>query len=51
MEPVPHDPAANETVETESLICTPEHCYYAFDTLYCALTKGVPILPTFPDEK
>jgi len=31
--------------------CRAEHCYYAFDTLYCALTKAKPIPPTFPDHK
>jgi len=31
--------------------CTAEHCYYAFDTLYCALTKAKPLSPTFPDHK
>lgn len=38
---------ANSTVE----VCTPEHCYHAFDTLYCALTFAEPIPPVFPDEK
>jgi hypothetical protein len=23
--------------------CVIEHCYYAFDTLYCALTKAEPV--------
>ena len=31
--------------------CTPEHCFYAFDTLYCNLTKAKPIPPTFLDDK
>jgi len=32
-------------------VCTPEHCFHAFDTLYCALTNAEPIAPTFPDDK
>jgi len=32
-------------------VCTPEHCFYAFDTLYCNLTKTKPIPPTFLDDK
>lgn len=32
-------------------VCTPEHCHYAFDTLYCSLTKAEPISPTFSDDK
>lgn len=31
--------------------CMPEHCFYAFDTLYCNLTKAKPIPPTFLDDK
>ena len=31
--------------------CTAEHCYYAFDTLYCSLTKAKPLSPAFPDNK
>lgn len=32
--------------------CVPEHCYHAFDALYCALTRGArPIPPQFPDNK
>lgn len=40
-----------EPAPTEDQICTPEHCYYAFDTLYCALTGSRPIAPKFPDDK
>jgi len=32
-------------------VCTPEHCFHAFDTLYCNLTRAEPIPPTFPDDK
>ena len=30
---------------------TPEHCFHAFDALYCALTDRDPIPPKFVDEK
>jgi len=44
---------ANPTVEDlgSDALCAPEHCYHAFDTLYCALTFAEPIPPAFPDEK
>ncbi|KAF8916785.1 alport syndrome [Mucidula mucida] len=33
-------------------VCTEEHCFHAFDALYCALTPGArPISPEFPDDK
>jgi hypothetical protein len=32
-------------------VCTTEHCYYAFDALYCNLTKAEPIFPSFPDDE
>ncbi|KAI0069979.1 hypothetical protein K474DRAFT_1687611 [Panus rudis PR-1116 ss-1] len=35
----------------EPQICTPEHCFHAFDALYCALTSKKPIPPKFPNEK
>jgi AMMECR1 domain-containing protein len=38
-------PGDSEPVET----CTPEHCFHAFDALYCALTSAEPIPPAFPD--
>ncbi|KAI0720184.1 AMMECR1 domain-containing protein [Cerioporus squamosus] len=31
--------------------CIPEHCYYCFDTLFCALTSEKPVSPKFPDGK
>ena len=31
--------------------CTPEHCYHAFDALFCALTNAAPLNPKFPDDK
>jgi hypothetical protein len=34
-----------------SKACIPEHCYHAFDALYCALTDADPISPSFPDGK
>ena len=36
--------------ETDN-VCTPEHCFYAFDALYCALTGDAPVKPQFADEK
>jgi len=32
-------------------VCAAEHCYHAFDALYCSLTHATPIPPKFPDEK
>ncbi|TFK73041.1 hypothetical protein BDN72DRAFT_835365 [Pluteus cervinus] len=37
--------------EPTTNVCTPEHCFHAFDALYCALTSAQPIEPTFPDNK
>lgn len=51
---VPPNPAADlKGLEPEVAqdVCIPEHCYHAFDTLYCALTNAEPIPPAFPDEK
>lgn len=51
---VPPNPAPElKDLDTEAAhdVCIPEHCYYAFDALYCALTSAKAISPTFPDEK
>ncbi|KAJ7774191.1 alport syndrome [Mycena maculata] len=32
-------------------ICTAEHCFHAFDALYCSLTSASPIAPRFVDDK
>ncbi|KZT27034.1 hypothetical protein NEOLEDRAFT_1177206 [Neolentinus lepideus HHB14362 ss-1] len=49
---VPSDPAAGQVEgEAQSSVCIREHCFHAFDTLYCALTHSKPIPPKFPDEK
>ncbi|TFK29262.1 alport syndrome [Coprinopsis marcescibilis] len=40
-----------EEQQSSGRVCIPEHCYYAFDTLYCALTSEQPIPPAFPDDK
>ncbi|KAF7331739.1 AMMECR1 domain-containing protein [Mycena kentingensis (nom. inval.)] len=48
---VPPDPAA-AAADEDSNTCTPEHCFHAFDALYCALTPGAtPITPAFADDK
>ncbi|KAJ7228978.1 alport syndrome [Mycena pura] len=49
---VPPNPDA-ETAKSPagSDICTVEHCFHAFDALYCALTAAAPIPPRFPDDK
>ncbi|KAG6813456.1 hypothetical protein H0H92_010790 [Tricholoma furcatifolium] len=44
-------PSGTVTPESEFDICRPEHCFYAFDSLYCALTNTPAIDPTFPNEK
>jgi len=48
---VPPDPAANAAKDTKPLVCGPEHCFHAFDALFCALTHNKPISPKFPDDK
>ncbi|KXN86300.1 AMMECR1-like protein [Leucoagaricus sp. SymC.cos] len=51
---VPPNPAAElKDLESETAqdVCIPEHCYHAFDALYCALKYVEPIPPAFPDEK
>lgn len=50
-------PAANSDANDvkgtliENVVCLPEHCYHAFDALYCALLNAKPIRPTFPDDE
>lgn len=39
------------TSEEDSQVCTPEHCYYAFDTLFTTLSKKKALSPKFDDEK
>jgi AMME syndrome candidate gene 1 protein len=34
----------------ENNVCTPEHCFYAFDALFCALTYAKPVVVQFKDE-
>ena len=48
---LPPDPAANGIKEQEDSVCTPEHCFHAFDALFCSLTLSDPITPSFPDDK
>jgi AMME syndrome candidate gene 1 protein len=48
---IPADPAADQPIVEKSQVCIPEHCFYAFDTLFCELTKKKPVAPKFPDEK
>jgi AMME syndrome candidate gene 1 protein len=48
---LPADPAAGGIEESGSDVCLPEHCFHAFDALYCALVSATPIKPTFPDNK
>ncbi|KAJ8588789.1 alport syndrome [Rhizopogon salebrosus TDB-379] len=40
-----------EQVDKVGNVCKPEHCFHAFDALYCALTSSEPIPPTFPDAE
>ncbi|PPR03837.1 hypothetical protein CVT26_000835 [Gymnopilus dilepis] len=44
---VPAQPPASITDD----VCIPEHCYHAFDALYCSLTGAEPIPAKFADEK
>lgn len=49
---LPHDPASDLHHQAEAIdICRPEHCFHAFDALYCALTFAEPIPPQFEDDK
>jgi len=48
---LPSDPAAGGIKESGSDVCLPEHCFHAFDALYCALTFASPIEPKFPNGK
>ncbi|XP_006460126.1 hypothetical protein AGABI2DRAFT_142453 [Agaricus bisporus var. bisporus H97] len=47
----PNPPAAKFDSDIADDVCIPEHCFHAFDALYCALTNADPIQPAFPDEK
>lgn len=47
--PNPDADAAKPQAGTD--LCTPEHCFHAFDALYCALTAATPIAPRFADDK
>ncbi|KAI9448544.1 alport syndrome [Lactarius indigo] len=44
-------PSTNGDVATTTAACRPEHGFYAFDALYCALTRAQPIKPAFADDK
>jgi uncharacterized protein (TIGR00296 family) len=48
---VPPDPAADVVKDTQPLVCGPEHCFHAFDALFCELTQNTLIPPKFPDDK
>ncbi|PSS37329.1 hypothetical protein PHLCEN_2v806 [Hermanssonia centrifuga] len=48
---IPPNPGTDLLDVDESEVCRPEHCFYAFDTLFCALTSYHPLPPQFPDEK
>jgi len=37
--------------DTEPLVCGPDHCFHAFDALFCALTRNKAIPPKFPEDK
>lgn len=47
---LPPQPASPEPARKRSA-CTREHCFYAFDTLYCSLMRAKPIAATFADDK
>ncbi|KAH9955550.1 AMMECR1 domain-containing protein [Russula dissimulans] len=45
-------PTAADSIDATALpTCRPEHCFHAFDALYCALTHAMPVDPLFPDDK
>ena len=47
----PQDPASELSFAEGDNVCTPEHCFYAFDAIYCALTGDEPLDAPFADEK
>ncbi|KIK91693.1 hypothetical protein PAXRUDRAFT_148944 [Paxillus rubicundulus Ve08.2h10] len=48
---LPLHPAGGQTSVEVDEACVPEHCFHAFDAVYCAFTDSTPIPPSFPDEK
>jgi hypothetical protein len=52
-EVVPGDDEELEDGEDEAVnnVATKEHCFHAFDALYCALTGSPPVAPQFVDDK
>ena len=45
-------PAGTDFIDATALpTCRPEHCFHAFDALYCALTHATPVEPLFSDDK
>ncbi|KAF9268223.1 hypothetical protein L218DRAFT_602677 [Marasmius fiardii PR-910] len=49
---IPPDPAKDSSPPFKSQVCIPEHCYHAFDALYCALVpSAIPITPTFVNDQ
>jgi len=50
---VPPNPVAGDlkAAASNDSVCTPEHCFHAFDALYCALTSNEQISPKFADDK
>ncbi|KAF8211481.1 AMMECR1 domain-containing protein [Mycena galopus ATCC 62051] len=49
--PNPDADADSAKLQAGSDLCTPEHCFHAFDALYCALTHAPPIAPSFANDK
>ncbi|KAI0091910.1 alport syndrome [Irpex rosettiformis] len=45
------NPAAPGFEVADQGVCRPEHCFHAFDALYCALTDSEPIPHKFQDDK
>ena len=48
-DPIAEPMKMEEVVENKT--ATPEHCFHAFDALYCALTGAQHVKPEFPDDK
>lgn len=47
---IPPNPTVDST-EDKGDVCTREHCFRCFDTLFCDLTDHQPLPCQFPDEK
>ncbi|KII95916.1 hypothetical protein PLICRDRAFT_97478 [Plicaturopsis crispa FD-325 SS-3] len=48
---IPPAPPSVADASADATVCSQEHCFYAFDTLYCSLTSADPLPVRFVDDK